>query len=32
MRLVDKIFLGILLVLYAAGSLALICGALYYGF
>jgi hypothetical protein len=32
MRLVDKIFLGILLSLYLLGSIILIGGTLYYGF
>jgi hypothetical protein len=32
MRLVDKVFLGILMTLYTIGTIILIAGVLYYGF
>ena len=32
MRGIDKFFVGLILTLYILGSLALICGTLYYGF
>lgn len=32
MRGIDKFFLGFLAVIYILGTLALVCGTLYYGF